>query len=212
MRRMIVLALAATMCTFGMARADKSANAFVDPATEHGNTNGFENANSTNLVAKTYSVGAAKVSGCKMKVQFKGLHGFVDGEKLICLAGADACIAADPLPCSGGFGNSIVLLVPYSGISLKAQTKADFSDIGCGATDATSINSGMTCYKFDAGYAADPSAACAGLWIPNDTYVPGSEAVDGMVGACQFFTAGTRMTPPGTGIVARDGISTPFKP
>jgi hypothetical protein len=213
MRRIIVLALAAAVASASGARADKTASAFIDPATVHGGTNGFSNANSTNLAAKTYSVGAAKQSGCKMKIQFKGLSGFVGGEKMICLAGADACIAANPIPCGGGFGNTIVLHVPYSSLSLKAATKADFADVDCGvATDATATNATVSCYKFDGGY--DPAALCpggGGLWIPNDTFVPGGEATDGLVGLCQYFTPSTRLPAPGSALVARDGVSTPKK-
>jgi hypothetical protein len=211
MRRIIVLAFVAAIVSASAAHADKSASAFIDPAKLLGGTAGFTNANTSNLLAKTYSVGAAKTSGCKVKVQFKGLSGFADGEKMICLAGADSCIAADPMPCAGGFGNSIVLHVPYSSLSLKAGTKADFADVDCGiATNAVSTNSSIHCYKWDAGY--DPDAACTGLWIPNATFVPGSEAIDGMVGLCQYFVAGSRLPAPATPLVARDGLATPVKP
>jgi hypothetical protein len=47
----------------------------------------------------------------RQKIQFKGLSGFVDGEKLLCLAGAEA----NPVG-AGFFGNSIVLHVPYSSL------------------------------------------------------------------------------------------------
>lgn len=214
MHRMLGLALAVTMASAGAAFADKAANAFIDPAKLLGGTAGFTNAHSTNLLAKTFSVGSAKTSGCKVKVQFKGLSGFISGEKMICLAGADACIAADPLPCSGGFGNSIVLHVPYDGVSLKAQTKADFGDVDCGkATDAVSTNTSMHCYKFDTGY--DPATLCSGgggLWVPNPTFVPGEEAIDGLVGLCQYFVSGARLPAPATPLVARDGLATPLKP
>jgi hypothetical protein len=132
---------------------------------------------------------------------------------MICLAGADACIAADPLPCGAGFGNSIVLHSIYSSLSLKSGTKADFADVDCGvATDATATNTTIFCYKFDGGY--DPAALCGGgggLWIANDTFVPGGEATDGLVGLCQYFVGGARLPAPGTGLVARDGVSTPDK-
>jgi hypothetical protein len=194
MRRIIVLALAAAIVSASGARADKAANAFIDPATLLGNTNGFTNANSANLAAKTYSVGAAKTSGCKLKLQFKGLSGFVDGEKMICVAGADACIAVPPIPCSGGFGNSIVIHAPYSALSAKAGTKADLGAIGCGGTDATATDSSIACYKFDALY--DPAALCtgsAGAWLANPDFDPLSTATDGLVGLCQWFTVDTRL-------------------
>ena len=213
MRRIVVLALAAAVFSAGAARADKTAQAFIDPATKRGNPAGFENAWNGNLVAKTYSVGAAKQSGCKIKLQFKGLHNFADGEKMICLLGADACIAAHPNPCAGGFGNSVVLHVPYSALSLKAGTKADMADVDCGvASDATATNTSAFCYRFDNAY--DPVNACpggGGLWIPNPTFVGGAEATDGLVGLCQYFTPGTRLPAPASALVARDGVSTPDK-
>ena len=215
MRKGMILALAASACMLsaGMARADKSAQAFVDPSSLLGNANGFTNANSANLAAKTYSVGAAKQSGCKMKLQFKGLSGFVDGELMICLAGADACITS---PCNlSNFGNSIVVLPKYSSLSLKSGTKADFADVGCGATNAVATGASVECYKYSAPYIAGIAATCnggGGTWLPNPTFVAGGEATDGLVGLCQWFAppnGGNRLTPPGTGLVAINGVATP---
>ena len=224
MRKIIVLAFAATIVvSASAARADKSANAFIDPSRVDGGTNGFSNAYCAlsagvctgNVPTKTYSVGAAKQSACKLKVQFQRLSGFADGEKMICPAGADACIATPPLACAGtGPGTTIVLHVPYSSLSLKAATKADTADIGCASADAISTNTSIHCYKWDGGY--NPVTTCSGQggsWMANPNFVVGGEATDGLVGLCQWILGpGTRLTPPGTGLVARDGLSTPAKP
>jgi hypothetical protein len=128
-----------------------------------------------------------------------------------CLAGADACTGS---PCSGAnlAGNSIVLRVVYSSLSAKAGTKADITDTLCGILDATARNNTITCYK-EAVY--NPAAQCAtdgGGWLPNSTFVEASAATDGLVGLCQFAASGLRLTGPGSGIVARDGVSSPAAP
>lgn len=220
-----LLALAATVCwlSAGVAQADKSANAFVDPSST--GANGFKNVYSGNKVAKTYSVGAAKQSGCKIKLQFKGLTSppTNNGDKLICLLGADACIVPPPGDCSGvRFGNTIVALVPYDTTVRKGGTKLDttiFEPAGCGALDATATNATITCYRPNAAYSVtstDPGSpgeqcgAQGGVWFPNPEFVPGAEKVDGLLGLCQWFAPGSqRLTGPGTGVVAVAGVSTP---
>lgn len=203
----------AVLFSAATARADKTAEAFVDPSSLAGGAFGFKNAIASNFAAKTYSVGALKQSGCKLKFQFKGLTGFADGEKMICLAGADANLAAFPLPTTPSvwFGNTIVVHVPYSTLTLKAASKADPADIGCGGPDATAINASTSCYKWSATY--NPATTCAGqggLWLANLTFVTGQELTDGLVGVCQWFNpaGGERLTPPATGLVARDGVTT----
>jgi hypothetical protein len=210
MRKTMIVALAAAVAlSAGAARADKTAQAFADPSAT--GANGFHNLYSGNKLAKTYSVGAAKASGCKIKVQFKGLTGLASGDKLICILGADACIIPPPADCTGlRFGNSVVTLVPYDTVLGKGATKVDTRDVGCGGVDASATNADITCYKPNIAY--DPATQCAGqggLWVPNPTFIPGTEATDGSPGLCQWFVPGSqRLAGPGTGVVAVDGIST----
>jgi hypothetical protein len=211
MRKTMIVALAAAVAlSAGAARADKSANAFVDPTST--GTNGFHNLYSGNKLAKTYSVGAAKTSGCKIKIQFKNLTGLAPGDKLICLAGADACIVPPPGSCTGvRFGNTIVALLPYDPTLGKGGTKLDTRDIGCGGVDASATGSSIACYKPGAYNPVTQCGADGGVWINNDTFAPGAEGSDGLLGLCQWFNPGVpnRLTPPGTGLVASDGVSTP---
>jgi len=223
MRKGMILALAAAVAlSAGAARADKAANAFADPTGT--GANGFVNVYSGNKLAKTYTVGGAKTSGCKIKVSFKGLRPpTANGDKLICLLGADACIVPPPGNCTGTrFGNTVVGIVPYDTILGKGGTKLDVGDIGCGGTDASAINADITCYRPNAAYSVStntpgsPAAQCAGqggTWLPNPDFVPGAESTDGLVGLCQWFVPGSqRLTGPGTPIVVVDGVSTPAPP
>jgi hypothetical protein len=215
MRKGMILALAAAVAlSAGAARADKAANAFVDPTST--GAQGFKNVYSGNKLAKTYSVGGAKTSGCKIKVQFKGLTPpTANGDLLICLLGADACIVPPPGDCTGTrFGNTVVGLVPYDTVLKKGGTKLDTGPIGCGGVDATATNTDITCYRPNGAY--NPSTQCAGqggVWLPNPDFVPGEEGTDGLLGLCQWFVAGSqRLAGPGTPIVAVDGVSTPAPP
>jgi hypothetical protein len=220
MRKSLILGFttAILMICAGAARADKTAQALIDPLYVSGSPSptGFINASNTcspppgTCVKNVPTVGSVKQSGCKLKILIKGLTLFADLEEMICLAGADACIANPGIPCGAGFGNTVVARVPFSTLTLKAQTKADFTDIGCGATNATATNTSMRCYRDDLAY--DPELLCSGslgLWTNNDTFVPATPATDGLVGHCQYFTPGTRLAPPATALVARDGVSTP---
>jgi hypothetical protein len=223
MRKTLVVALAAAVAlSAGAARADKSTQAFVDGSST--GANGFKNVYSGNKLAKTYSTGSAKASGCKIKISFKGLQApTANGDKLICLLGADACLVPPPGNCNGTrFGNTVVALVPWDGTLLKGGTKIDTGPIGCGGVDASAVNADVTCYRPNAAYSVNtntpgsPVAQCAaqgGTWINNADFVPGEEGTDGLLGLCQWFVPGSqRLTGPGTGVVCVDGVSTPAPP
>lgn len=221
-KTMLVVLAAAVALSAGAARADKGAEPFVDPSST--GANGFVNVYSGNKLAKTYSVGGAKTSGCKIKISFKGLRPpTANGDKLICILGADACIVPPPGSCTGvRFGNSVVSLVPWDGVLLKGGTKVDTGGIGCGGVDASATNADVTCYRPNAAYSVttntpgSPAAQCGaqgGTWLPNPDFVPGEEASDGLLGLCQWFVPGSqRLAGPGTAVVAVDGISSSAPP
>ena len=222
MRKTMLVALAAAVAlSAGAARADKTTEAFTDPTST--GANGFKNVYSGNKLAKTYSVGSAKASGCKIKIQFKGLGApTANGDKLICLLGADACIVPPPGDCTGArFGNTVVALVPYDTVLKKGSTKVDTGPLGCGLVDASATGADITCFRPDAAYgvttntvgsAADQCETAGGTWAPNNDFVSGEEATDGLLGLCGFANEGDRLAGPGSGIVAVDGISTSAPP
>lgn len=206
MRTFIVAsALVVGLMTSASLAADKIGSSFVDNTSLSGGSNGFTNGISTNLV---FSTGASKSASCKLKVQFKGVAGLSDGDALICLPAAE--VKAAGLPASGA-GNSVVMEAVYSTLTLKAQGKADLTNIigglGCGSTDAISWSGEMDCYLPDGSYnAATQCGSDGGIWL-----APDDPTKDNLIGICQGVALGFRITPPSSGLLAVQGSTNPLK-
>lgn len=198
MKKICLFTAAAVLVSGSVAWAgpkDKVAEALIDNSSIAGTPGVWDN-----LVA----VGKVQMKGCKVKIQGKDLAAALEGEEIVCLAGADAKSAGLP---PGGAGNSIILAGTVSGGKLKI--KADMEgQIPCGAPGNTAIayNANVQCYRQDLAYTGGGwIGACAplpGIPIPGD----GS---DSFIGLCQGVVPGVRIPAPGSALLAVQGMLTP---
>jgi hypothetical protein len=190
---------------------DKSQNTVVDI-----------NATGTidNTTAKS-KIQAAKP--CELQAQIQTLvgPGTADGAVVICIADADL-----DSPIAGG--NGIVLATELK--KGKLNMKANLSEVtvggqGCGDSEAISYNGGIRCFLDDATYRGN--ANVAGSWRADCAAHGGLASAEAggatklkvnssqsvVVGLCQTFTVGARLTGPGSGTdFARTGQRTPLIP
>jgi hypothetical protein len=159
---------------------------------------------------------------CALQAQIQTLvgPGTADDAVVICIADADL-----DSPIAGG--NGIVLATELK--KGKVNLKADLSEVNvagqaCGDTEAISYNGGIRCFLDDATYRGD--ANVAGSWradcaahgglasgAPGATKLKVNSTQSVVVGLCQTFTIGSRLTGPGSGTdFARTGQRTPVVP
>jgi len=211
MRKSLVLLSAAAVVALGSTAwagpKDKVTEALIDATSINGTTGVWDN----NVTAATVKQGK-----CKMQIQIKGLPAGLEGENIICVAGADVRSSG----LGGGTvvaGNSIVGAAAVSKGKLKI--KMDLTQITCGAAGTGSIafNGGITCYRDDPTY--NWATACGSIngvggmvWLT----IPSSGAKgDQLLGLCQGFNAatqGVRIPPPASAILAVQGQSSPELP
>ena len=191
MRKLVIVAIGIlALAPAALAGGDKSTSTFADITSINGGSNGFANGTSG---------GTSKSGGCTIQLAMKGLSGLTDGDNVICTGCADVRAAAlGPNPA----GNCVVWAIPAKKGSIKTKSSVGIIDVAgqhCGSTQTVSFNAQTTCYKPDLSY--DPATACSGgqLWIP----APVNKGF--LVGLCQGFTEGARITPPTSGEIARTG-------
>jgi hypothetical protein len=208
MKRLVIVAAALAIALPAWAGPkDKSAETLVDPTSITGNLVTWNNATVTAKV---------KAGKCKVKIQFKDALAALNGQQVICVAGAD--VRATALP-PGLFGNSIVMAGTVADGKLKIS--ADLSQIGCGDQNAININSTISCYAQDADY-TDANDLNPGNWkqvcINAATVMAALPIVgdpplaDDLLGLCQGFTAGAgeRIDPPASALIAVQGGYNPL--
>jgi len=151
-----------------------------------------------------------QAKGCKLQIKAKGLQSVVDGQKIICIAGADVI---SPPALTALAGNSVVFVGDVKGG--KLGIKADLTEIQCGTADAIQVNGDVTCYLDDAAYrtptgtwqgACTGAGGAAGANAATDPDTLKSDPTQNViVGLCQAFVAGVRIGPPASAEIARLG-------
>lgn len=186
---------------------DKSQNTVVDI----NNTGTIDN-----TTAKS-KIQAAKP--CELQAQIQTLTGpgTADGAVVICIADADL-----DSPIAGGNGIVLATELKKGKVNLKAKlSEVDIAGQACGADEAISYNGGIRCFLDDATYRGD--ANVAGSWradcaahggiasaMPGATKLKVNSSQSVVVGLCQTFVVGTRLTGPNGGNdFARTGQRTP---
>lgn len=206
MRRIFAVAVIACLIasTAWAGPKDKVKEALIQGTSIHG-TGNWNN----DTVSAGYKSGK-----CKIKIAFKDTLAAIEGDEIVCLAGAD--VRATSL--GGGtntFGNTAIL----KGIVTDGQLKmkGDLSVVGCGnASDSIAINGTMTCYNEDLAYAPDLptiTAKCSAMPGGGGLLLVGNAFFDGdnLVGVCQGSQAngGQRIGAPANGVLVVQGISVP---
>ena len=209
MRRIAIGTVALSFALVSLAWAgakDKSSNTVVDI-----NATGILN----NTTAKTK---VASSKPCALQVQMQTLSGLSDGAVVICTADADL------LSPAGGNGVVVTGEVKAGKINFKADlSEVDILGNGCGDVEAVSYNGGIRCFEDDATYRGDSNVAgswradCAALGglasgVPGATKLKVNSSQSVVVGICQTFTVGARLTGPATDEFARTGQRTPIVP
>jgi hypothetical protein len=151
MRKLIIATAVATLCVSPAFAGpkDQTKDSLIGPQAIAGNV-------TVNNATTAFSFQA---KGCKLQIKAKGLQGVSDGDKIICIAGAD--VRADAIP--NGAGNALILLgeAKSGGLGIKA----DLTEIGCGGSNQINFNGKLTCYLDDATYTAtDVMTPPAGGW------------------------------------------------
>lgn len=208
MRKIVLGATVLTFALVSMAWAgakDKSSNTVVD-------INGGTTLD--NVTAKTK---VASSKPCALQVQMQTLSGVSDGDVVICIADADL---ASPIP--GGNGIVLAGSIKAGKVNFKANlAEVDIAGQACGDTEAISYNGGIRCFLDDSTYRGD--ANVPGSWRADCTALGGlASAAPGVtklkepndlqslvVGLCQTFTIGARLSGPGSVEFARTGQRTP---
>lgn len=189
---------------------DKSQNTVVD----------INGTNTIDNVTAKSKIQSSKPCALQAQIQTLAGPGTSDGSVVICIADADL-----DTPAAGG--NGIVLATELK--SGKLNLKADLSEVAilgqaCGDTEAISYNGGIRCFLDDATYRGDANvpgswradcAAHGGLasTAPGATKLKVNSTQSVVVGLCQTFVVGERLTGPGAGTdFARTGQRTPVVP
>lgn len=189
---------------------DKSQNTVVD-------------INGTNTIDNTTAKSKIQSSKpCALQAQIQTLvgPGTADDAVVICIADADL-----DSPIAGGNGIVLATELKKGKVNLKANlAEVDVAGQACGDTDAISYNGGIRCFVDDAAYRGD--ANVAGSWradcaahggiasgAPGVTKLKVNSTQSAVVGLCQTFVVGTRLTGPNGGVdFARTGQRTPIVP
>lgn len=211
MRKIILGATILSFALVSMAWAgakDKSSNTVVDI-----NATGVLN----NTTAKT-KVASAKP--CSLQVQMQTLSGVSDGDVVICIADADLLT-----PVPGGNGVIITGAVKSGKLNFKANlAEVDILGQSCGDAEAISYNGGIRCFLDNPTYRGDAlvpgswRADCAALGgiasgAPGATKLKAPNSSQSVVvGLCQTFVVGNRLTGPASVEFARTGQRTPIIP
>lgn len=201
------LALSVALASTAWAGAkDQSQNSVVDI----NDTGTIDNATAKSKIQ------SAKPCALQAQIQTLVGPGTEDGSVAICIADADV-----HSPSAGG--NGIVLATELKGGKLKLKadlSEAKIGDVGCGKVEAISYNGGIRCfldnetYRGDANVPGSWRADCAAQGGIASTTPGGTTKLklhpdqSVVVGLCQTFVLGKRLTGPGVDF-ARTGQRTP---